>query len=343
MNVKFWPSLQLIVMVRIAQEIVHILGINLNKVKHQDYSYNPEGGVRLETFFNIFSIPRRLVLKLYGIAKTLCLEIKNWYLSHKDIVLSTDIDLSNEIRWYSYGIIDRFGTAKILIQNENISMVLRFFLACKYFFDDHVHTLWDNLPKLSKLYVVRQRSLASNRFWINHVNARETTDSTLMFRGATGTEYFNENYLGIRHYFKELTPEAKYQCISYGLREGNIHHFDLYLCFSEMNIDEVKNLIHRLSATNRLNMMECFLSWPLQCIFGKMLDQIWDFIPRYCFRNIFHFILRKRVEENWYDIDYVQLVKEIWTLSPLSYKNSLKRDRIYEEVLLLWVYETYRH
>lgn len=329
MVVKFWPSLELLASVRIAHEMLHPVSSKIFAARGNiSFEDLPEMEFRIKALSSIVSIPRLIEKNVFGIAQDICLEIYYWFLVHNEIVPDTDLDLSNVLCWYSYGIIDKFKTAKILVQDENINMKQRFVLACKYFFEDHARILWDHLSPDDQLYIESHySSLACMGFWTSKVQIHDPIDSIHMFHS---TEYFDENYLGIRYYFKELRLQAKYRCISYGLAKGQIHHFDLYLCLAEMRLAEVKSLFHRLSASNRLKAMELFLYWPLQCIFVETIDLLWKFISHYNFRNILNFIIRERIVHQWIDMHYTKLVQEVWARCPLSYKSRLKRDPNYQ-------------
>ncbi|GFQ66924.1 uncharacterized protein TNCT_131721 [Trichonephila clavata] len=132
--------------------------------------------------------------------------------------------ISPTYNWYSHGVIDRFETAEVLVRKESIEIQDRFVLACKYYLED-------------------QEDKSQNK---------DITDSIQMYHNRTEIETFYENYLGLRCYFKKLGPQARYRCLSYSLLVGEMHHFDLYLYFSELTFDEAKDLFRHLSASRRL-------------------------------------------------------------------------------------------
>ncbi|GFQ66930.1 uncharacterized protein TNCT_131741 [Trichonephila clavata] len=139
--------------------------------------------------------------------------------------------ISPTYNWYSHGVIDRFETAEVLVRKESIEIQDRFVLACKYYLEDQV----------------------------DKSQNKDITDSIQMYHNRTEIETFYENYLGLRCYFKKLRPQARYRCLSYSLLVGEMHHFDLYLYFSELTFDEAKDLFRHLSASRRLRVIEVFL------------------------------------------------------------------------------------
>ncbi|GFY60371.1 uncharacterized protein TNIN_477431 [Trichonephila inaurata madagascariensis] len=338
MNIRYRPPLQHIASVRIALGILHTF--NLQAIK-SDF-LTSKGDVSEEYSSKLISKitflgDKEQEKKISGIIRALVWELLRWMFSHDEIVYSNEIDFY-DIYWYSYGVIDRFETAQTLIRKESIDITRRFVLACKYYFKDHAQTLWKNLTEFDQLVLGQDYgSVKSMWFWIDESHTDDITIFIQMYQGhSTKIEEFTENYLGLRCYFPSLGPEARYRCLSYGLLEGEIHHFDLYLCFAALTIDEAKDLFRHLSASNRLRVMELFLYWPLQFIFVEVLDQLWSLTSHYNFRNIFKFILEERIDKNWEDADYAQLVQNIWARCPVSYKKSLGKDRIYAKVELLF-------
>ncbi|GFW20940.1 uncharacterized protein TNCV_1714471 [Trichonephila clavipes] len=337
MNTRYRPPLQHIALVRIALGILHTF--NLQAIKN--YFLTSKGDVSEEYSSKIISKitflnDKEKEKKISGIIRALVWELLTWKFSHDEIVYDTEIDFS-DICWYSHGVIDRFKTARILVRKESIEINRRFVLACKYYFKDHARTLWNNLSVFDKMVLGQDYgSVKSMWFWIDESQIDEITYFIQMYREhSTKIEELTENYLGLRCYFTKLGPEDRYRCLSYGLLEGEIHHFDLYLCFAELTIDEAKDLFRRLSASRRLRVMELFLYWPLQFIFVEVLDQLWSLTSHYNFRNIVRFILEERIDKNWEDIDYAQLVENIWARCPVPYKKRLEKDKIYAKVELL--------
>ncbi|GFQ71001.1 uncharacterized protein TNCT_270261 [Trichonephila clavata] len=336
MNIKYWPTLKHIASVRIAISILR--NFNLQAIKTNFLTFN--GDVSDEYSTKIISkltfLNDKEGKKIFGIVRSLVWELLKWMYSHDRIVYNSDID-SSDIRWFSYGIIDRFETAKILVRKESIHIKRRFLLACKYYLKDPGQTLWSSLSILDQMVLANEYgSVKSMWFWIDESQTDDIIDSLQTYHDdSTILEKYNENYLGLRCYFKTLGPQARYQCLSYGLTEGKMHHFDLYLCFAELNVDEAKDLFRHLHASNRLRVMELFLYWPLQFIFLEVLNQLWSLISQYNLRNIFKFILEERIEKGWEDVDYAQLVQNIWTRCPVPCKNRLKKDKIYAKIKLL--------
>lgn len=346
MKIKYWPSLKHIALVRISLGIV--CTFNFQAIKNDFFTsrgdvseeYSSKLVSKIQSVLKGHASPFFTRNEIIGVVRSLVLEILKWSLSHNDIVSESDLDLWNIICWHSYGVIDRFKTAKVLIQNENITLERRFVLACKYFLEEQVQVLWNRLSVSAKVYTAAYYGdIASMRFWIYKIQTGSTIDSLKMFHTTKESEHFQGNYLGLRYYFKKLDPQAKYMCFSYGLTEGQIHHFDLYICFSEMNIDEVKTLFYHLSAPNRLIIIQLFLYWPLQSVFVDMVNQLWRYISQYNFRNILRFILRERIHRKWDDIDYMKIVEDIWERCPTPYKKDLKRDPIYIDLKLLFIYK----
>ncbi|GFR22218.1 uncharacterized protein TNCT_511221 [Trichonephila clavata] len=342
MNAKFWPSFKLIAMVKVALKILHSFRkrtfLDIFEEIKKSSGYYSKVSSAIQTLLPSSRFSPAVKKQISGIVRALDLEFARWLQAHAEVLVGADLDYSKVLCWHSYGVINKLETAKILVQDENIEIKRRFVLACKYFFEDHAHALWVNISDEDKIHMAGQYcSLACMKFWMTKLYNRDMKDSIEMFHNTTDTESFSENYLGLRYYFKKLEPRARYQCLSYGLKEGEIHHFDLYLCFAELTINEVRDLLHRLSASKRVRVMELFLNFPLQSIFVEVVHQSWIFIPKHSLRNLLHIIFHERVQKSWYDINYAQLAKELWECSPFPYKSSLRRDKIYEDLILFTV------
>ncbi|GFY60372.1 uncharacterized protein TNIN_477441 [Trichonephila inaurata madagascariensis] len=258
MNIIYRPPLKHIALVRIALGILRTFdqqAIDTNFLtSNGDVSgkYYSEVIYKIETFLHGRGIPSCIKKEIFGIIRSLALEVERWVYSHNEILHDSDIKFS-DICWYSYGVVDRFETAQTLVRKESIEIEPRFALSCKYYFKDHARTLWNSSSIFDKMILAdNYGSVRSMWFWIDGSQTDYVTDAILLHHNyVTEIVDFNENYLGLRCYFTRLGPEARYRCLSYGVTEAKIHHFDLYLCFAELTIDEVKDLFRHLSASNR--------------------------------------------------------------------------------------------
>ncbi|GFR18769.1 uncharacterized protein TNCT_114951 [Trichonephila clavata] len=336
MSIRYRPALKHIALVRISHGILRTFDLQAIKTDFLTLKGDVSDEYSSKIISKIsFLNDKAKEKRITGIIRSLVWEFFLWIFSHDQIVHDAEINFS-DICWYSHGVIDRFETAKVLVQKESIEIQYRFVLACKYYLEDHARTLWTNLSIFDRLILAREYGMVKSMwFWIDKSQTDDITDSIQMHHNRTEIEKIYENYLGLRCYFKKLGAQARYLCLSYGLLVGEIHHFDLYLCFSELTFDEAKDVFRHLSASRRLRVMELFLHWPLQFIFVEILENIWSLISQFNFRNILRYILEERIDKNWEDVDYAQLVEKIWARCPTSYKKSLKKDKIYAKLKLL--------
>ncbi|GFY43230.1 uncharacterized protein TNIN_437301 [Trichonephila inaurata madagascariensis] len=168
MRISFWPLLQLIAYTQIAQGILYTFGIEILK-----YGFIPEGlyqnyVLQIEKKIGSIILPvntsnldpissaKRTCLpievqeQLVGLVMTLSLEIENWFECHTGILLRDNLYLRRKIAWYSTGIIDRFETARIFIEDESLSIKRRFQLAFKYYFEKNARKLWEDKDSFLK-------------------------------------------------------------------------------------------------------------------------------------------------------------------------------------------------
>ncbi|GFQ72078.1 uncharacterized protein TNCT_626081 [Trichonephila clavata] len=337
MNIKFWPSLQLTVLVRIAKKILYSL---IFRVKERKCFSSPKSDVTIKYSRKIASTTKRLLSgldiphsiekQIFGIIKSLNFEIQEWFFNHCGILHGEDLYFLRTLCWRSYGIIDKFETAQRLIQDNKIKIKERFDLSCKYFFDDHAQELWRKLPSVERKSITREYDkIECMKYRTDRLSLCKKINSIQMFHYYEFENYFRENHLGLRYYFKELEPKGQYWCLLYNLTHNGVNHFDLYLCFAEMDIKEIKSLFHSLSDFHRLWVIKSFLRFPLHPLFPDIVTPLWNYISHYNYRNVLSFMIYERIRVRWHDFDYIQLMKYLWHRFPKGHQLRFKKDKIY--------------
>ncbi|GFY70776.1 uncharacterized protein TNIN_271381 [Trichonephila inaurata madagascariensis] len=131
MNINFFPPLQLIASVRIAQGILYTFDLEFLKRNFMLGGvmypiYNQLIQQKVSVVFRLYSIrflqpsstpgetdqvkhldlPSEILEQLEGIVSALGFEIVNWFECHNGIMLQADHDLRNKLSWFAFGIID---------------------------------------------------------------------------------------------------------------------------------------------------------------------------------------------------------------------------------------------
>ncbi|GFY53018.1 uncharacterized protein TNIN_320131 [Trichonephila inaurata madagascariensis] len=336
MHIKFQPSLKLIVLVRIAKKILYSLCLRVKERKwfssRSDVTkkYSSEIALTIKKLFSGLDSLHFTEKQIFGIIKSLNLEIQEWFYHHRRILHGKDLYFFQTLCWRSYGIIDTFETAHRLVQDDNVKIEERFDLSCKYFFDDYARILWKKLSLSErKCLVEKYDKIERMKYVIAKLRFGLRINSIKMFRFCEDKNYFRENYLGLRYYFKNLEPKAKYLCLLHNLNHNKVHHFDLYLCFAEMDIKEIKSLFHSLGDSCRFRIIKSFLRFPLQALFTDIVTPLWSYISPFNYRNVLHFMIHERIRVKWRDFDYIQLMKYLWHRCPKGHRKSFKKDKLY--------------
>ncbi|GFQ70156.1 uncharacterized protein TNCT_343491 [Trichonephila clavata] len=339
MKIQFRPSLQLIVLVRIAKKILYSLYLRVDlecfpPIDSVITEYSNEIASTIKNLFSGQNIPSFTEKQIFGIVRSLNSEIHEWLYDHKEILSCYDRYLFESLCWLSYGIIDRPETALRLIQDANVKTKERFVLSCAYFFDDHAEILWEQMSPFDRRCIIRKyRTMDCIKYRtdkLRQVTSPVKINSIQMFDHIKDKNYFSDNSLGLRCFFKEMNPDVKYLCLSYHIERHAIHHFDLYLCFAEMDIWDLKSIFCTLNETHRFWIFKSLLKFPLQYLFADVVTQLGTYISRFNFRNVLHFILYKRMQEGWHDFDYIPLMKYLWLNYPKGHRSSYKKDKSYD-------------
>ncbi|GFR14960.1 uncharacterized protein TNCT_227191 [Trichonephila clavata] len=352
MNIKFWPSLELIAYARIARGILYTFDLeNLKRTFLENRPVDTEyitqiakkiSEIVLPTYCSTFlrltaarrkpedvimvHLPPEFVKQLRGIVIALGLEIKQWFKSHRFTVIGDNHDLRNKLSWFSFGVIDRLETAQHFIHDEAWNVRERFHLACKYSFDDDVQMLWRNMPAHLRSSVLRRLPRTRNIvLWLQTLRRNIRWD----WGGISLNEsysFFRRNYLGIRGYFPKLRgPVIRYQCIYLALHSSIIHHYDLYACISLLNSTELNALISRLSTHEFYELFKSFLQWPFQIIFLDIVNYFKQHISRDIFQGVVTFILTCKFGVGFQDHMYIDIFKIFWDLFSAKYEKEFRK------------------
>ncbi|GFY70775.1 uncharacterized protein TNIN_271371 [Trichonephila inaurata madagascariensis] len=358
MNINFFPPLQLIAFARIAQGILYTFDLEFLKrnfmlgglvypvytqriqqkvsvivLRHYLIRFlQPSGTPGKIDQVKHLNLPKEMQKQLVGIVSALGFEIVNWFEFHKGIMLQADHDLRNKLSWFSFGIIDRFETARNFILDEKLSVFYRFHLACKYYFEDYAPLLFERIPTESRSsFLGRLSDTRSMELWSVVLNRHAALDWGQISRYER-RHFFRDNFLGIRYYFKRLQGlETRCQCLFFALGNEELHPLDLYLCLSQMTANELNSLLSRLPDRALFDLFHYFLCWPFQIIFMNVVNNFKHHIDRNTFRNLVISILYK-LQKGWYDYRYVNLFESLWSLMSVRYGRFFTEDEELKEV-----------
>ncbi|GFT60619.1 uncharacterized protein NPIL_405651 [Nephila pilipes] len=335
MNIRFWPSLQLIANVKIALVILR---------NFCTYIFSEEGCIELQCMNQILSslhLPNVMKKRTKGVIRALCNEVENWWDCHEEYLLEADRDYWNRIRWYSHGTINKFETARAFIADENINIRQRFYLAYAYYLEEDAWILWEKMTDYDVFILKYYLTSRNVRPWLHSILLRVPLNWSIISQAALSENFhefdscdlFYTNPLGLSHAFPKLeNPEARFQSISLTIKSEKIHRFDLFLCLTQMDDSELDCAFHRLMEKEKYAVILSFLYWPLQCIFKDIIERFRNNLSHSFYIELFTFILREKLESGCLDHDYVDLVKELWGPIPSNFKSKIKGNQIFQHL-----------
>ncbi|GFT68360.1 uncharacterized protein NPIL_75151 [Nephila pilipes] len=354
MDIRFWPSLQVIAYARVARVILYMFDLetlNLDFQIRGRFSNNYIRQIKekvstcetptLEANFTRLtlepikstnqrtyqSLPIEIQEKLIGVVLALGEEVMLWYFCHSDTDLyNSNFDIRGILSWYSTGIIDRFETARGFIRNEDIGIGVRFYFACKYYFEEDAEWIWRTRSETMRniLQTVGQESV-STQYWVRALANRTALDWKQISRA--GCEFLIRNCMGVRYFFKKLqSKEMRYGCIDIGLADEMIHHWDLYYCLSQMYAFELRRTFIHMAPDNVYKLFKSFLIWPFQLIFLDVVNLFKMFFNDAIFLALVC-VLFDKISVRWQDHAYVDILKRYWKALSPQYGNRVKRHK----------------
>ncbi|GFT13211.1 uncharacterized protein NPIL_468001 [Nephila pilipes] len=339
MNMRFWPSLQLIASVRIARgllrnfefnyifpDFLFVSGFISNQYMHETVSSLNLQNIDLEN-------------RTLGVLEALEREMVRWCSCHCVFLMDASPDYWNRIQWYSHGIINKLETARAFIRDENISIGQRFNLACAYYLEVDVRTLFENMSSGYRQYFLTKRyENRSRTFWLDALQTRTPLNWSQIcnavhfdrFSVHDRRNFFHRNFLGLLQLFPKLENlETRFRSIIIFLESEELHPFELYLCLCKTEDYQLDNMFNRLSMEQRFSVCKSFLHLPLQGLFLDILERFSKNMPAKFYLELFLFILFKNFVRNLFDYDYVDLMKNIWASIPNYAKTEIEQNAIY--------------
>ncbi|GFS67021.1 uncharacterized protein NPIL_678831 [Nephila pilipes] len=203
-----------------------------------------------------------------------------------------------------------------------------------------VRTLFENMsPGYRYYFTIKKFEYRSRAFWIDALQTNAPLDRSQIsqsivfdnFSVHDPRHFFHKNFIGLLQLFPKLeNPEARLISILNSIGRSELHPFDFYLCLSQMDDHELDNVFHYLSIRQRLSVSKSFLQWPLQGLFLAILERLRTNMSAQWYFNLFVFILCEKLDSEWFDYDYVDLVKQIWSSVSHDVKSFIERSEIFQ-------------
>ncbi|GFT13824.1 uncharacterized protein TNCV_3022991 [Trichonephila clavipes] len=265
----------------------------------------------------ISSLPHLLKHELLDVIRSFSVEIDKWFKYHsQDWQSFSGIACSAlyDFQWNSLGKIDRVRTASALIVNEMLDIKDRCILASLYGLMDKV-TIGKNVP-------VGIGSMCS-------------------FLAETAIEFHKEMNLSLDgiHYnclmrqnlFTAVSSEQKVSFLNLALLKECLPYNDFLFYMSNMGNEDRKAVFK----TSCLKILQLLLDWPLQGEFLNAAEHLLPYFTEIDFIGMLNVIVYERIMLHRKDFNYIDLLKEFWSLSPSHLKEPINIYPIYEPLMLI--------
>ncbi|GFU25903.1 uncharacterized protein NPIL_413431 [Nephila pilipes] len=273
----------------------------------------------VEKKMSSFMVPYFLRPKLLDLIRSVTVEIDIWIKDHSFILVHTAQSVrtaQSYFQWTSYGRIDRVKTARTLIIKDVLHIEDLYILALHYGLMDDMFSDTNRNLAWKKLAEKEADFLASG--------------STVTFVCKTFTGESDFNYIALRNFFSESTPDERVQCLNTVLSMDCLQYEDLLFGLSKMD-DNEKSAVFK---THPLKLLMYFLDWPLQSQFLDAAECLLSYFTETDFRVLLIFILYERIMVGWKDFDYIQLLKELWSRCPSPLKQCVtSEDCVYDDLM----------
>ncbi|GFT56517.1 uncharacterized protein TNCV_3508631 [Trichonephila clavipes] len=264
----------------------------------------------------ISSLPQLLQHELLDVIRSVSIEIDQWIKYHSQDWrnFSGACNALCDFQWNSLGKIDVVKTASALIVNETLDIKDRCILASLYGLMDN-RTIRKNVP--DKVVLISSL-LAENRI----------TFQKGLNPSRNGNHYMH--YMP-RYLFTTVSSEQKVLFVNFGLLQECLPYNDFLFYMSNMG-NEGRKAVFKTSC---LQILQLLLDWPLQGEFLNAAEHLLPYFTDKDFIVMLNVIIYERIMLHRKDFNYIDLLKEFWSLSPSHLKESINFHPIYEPLMLI--------
>ncbi|GBN18202.1 hypothetical protein AVEN_96392-1 [Araneus ventricosus] len=269
---------------------------------------------RVSGMISPLNLGRSLAWKILSFIPHIVLEIAKWEEDHSE-VLAAGYDAQVYFCWKSVGTIDRESTAENLLNHGNLSVKNRFLLSCLYCMQNHLSSLWNSIYDSYKAHLISEcHSGSLLDYWTTHLDGLHCRRS--VFPDAS----YITNVSALRYFYSECHGEDEKRTFLNDVVSKRWKNLDL-VCFCVSKL--CQNSHGELSSLQCRNILRCFLNWPLQSLFLDVSECLLVKLDHDEMYDLLHDILRIINTHQHEDIDYLNLLKELWEQIPSCHKDSL--------------------
>ncbi|GFY66342.1 uncharacterized protein TNIN_344171 [Trichonephila inaurata madagascariensis] len=271
-------------------------------------------------------LPEIILDKVIGLMKPLSYEHLTWKSSHAFLfILRRSFQAVQYFSWTAEGTIDWFETAKRLVHCKDLNFFQRFVLACTYSLKDDVLKLWRRASSAERRKVVKPTRQTYEYYFMSCKEQvfKKWFDWLKLSTGPCPSVYnlfeFFPQIPFQRHFLLESSPEVMVEYLAdrspFCDSEGDLS----FLVLSEIS---PMKMYYRWAPFHTLLL---FLDWPLQTQFMEVADHLCALMQADDFLKVLRCLCDK-IENNWSDVDYAQILREFWKNGSSDYKKHCEKD-----------------
>ncbi|GFT25387.1 uncharacterized protein NPIL_671571 [Nephila pilipes] len=282
--------------------------------------------------------PLSLQEKIMSLMKPISYEVEKWKEQHETFTGNqVDQRITSKFHWKADGTIDRLKTASSLIQSDVLQMRHRFRLACNYWQEESVLSIWEQMTAslrnyfcYTEMYDYLESDFFSNINVLQWIRWHTQIGNSNIREKKWFLDYI-WNSVSLQGLLpQKLTPDERLELINCAF-ERNCDDHSSRFCVLLMPADQRLEVIKK----NPYKVLRSFLLWPGQRMFIEMANHVKNNLTQTNFLDLLIIILFCKILSNWEDFDYFKLLREFWSLIPNECKEFLKRSEIYEPIQLL--------
>ncbi|GFT65277.1 uncharacterized protein TNCV_1559311 [Trichonephila clavipes] len=265
----------------------------------------------------ISSLPQLLKHELLDVIRSVSIEIDKWIKYHfQDWQNFSGIACSAlyDFQWNSLGKIDRVRTASALIVNEMLDIKDRCILDSLYVLTDKV-TIEKDVPHEFGVIcsILAKTGIKYQKEWDLYIDV------------------IQYNYFMRQNLFTTVSSEQKVLFLNIALLEECLPYNDFLFYMSNMGNEDRKAVFK----TSCLKILQLLLDWPLQGEFLNAAEHLLPYFTEIDFIVMLNVIVYERIMLHRKDFNYIDLLKEFWSLSPSHLKEPINIYPIYEPLMLI--------
>lgn len=286
------------------------------------------------------SVPKSVREDILSLIYPIGRQLFKWITNH-NAKSYVGICLPPEFCWTMYDTINEKETAKALIEDENLSIVTRYKLACTYCFEDDIHMLWSKIPAESRSFCIEDDEPLLV-LW-THVIGGPVTENQLnetirklgykscsLYSFAFQYSACEQNKPAAQFFLQKLSDlERSKVIVATAEKVVATENFYCLCSMPEKKIDLLCFLISQMDFNQQISayklysvkILRCFLGLPYKDICLEAMQRLWEYISEKSYLQLLEVIATEmQYKYRYYTAYFYELFPKIWHMGSPLYK-----------------------